>query len=300
MKRKLDFSISEQWDHKSLLDFLKDKGFSRKNIIDLKKTENGILVNGKWEYVNYILKPGDLVTITIIEEESSDKIIPVLLSFSIVYEDEDILVVNKPANMPIHPSMNNYNNTLANAIAYYFKTKGQKFVFRCVNRLDRDTSGLTIIAKHSFAANQLNRQMLQREIKREYLAIVDGIIPNDRGRIEARIGRVDGSTIERRIDEEHGEYAVTNYKVVKRLKGHTLISLNLETGRTHQIRVHMKSAGYPLVGDFLYHNKETSLKRQALHSYSLNFRHPITGNQLLFKAHLPKDMEEYLQTIGNI
>ena len=294
MKRELHFSVGKEWENRTLLEFLKAKGFSRQNITDIKKTSNGLLVDGRWEYVNYKLKEQEEVTVVIMEEESSEKIVPVDLPFPVVYEDEDIVVVNKPADMPIHPSLNNYENTLGNAAAYYFEQRKEPFVFRCVNRLDRDTTGLTILAKHGFSAGRLNDQMLRREIKREYYAIVEGIILDDAGRIEAPIGRVDGSTIERCVDEKNGEHAITNYRVIKRMKKHTLVALRLETGRTHQIRVHMKRIRHPLIGDFLYNSGNHDMERQALHSRSLDFKHPVIGTLLHFEAYWPEDMRSII------
>lgn len=180
---------------------------------------------------------GDTLTITLSETVSSEKIVPISLPLDIVYEDEDILVVSKPSDMPIHPSLNNYKNTLANAAAYYYQSQNIPFVFRCINRLDRDTTGLTIIAKHQLSAGILSEQMAYREIKREYIAIVKGIGLPDNSIIDAPIARVDGSTVERHVDFTIGERAVTHYQVEKACpsKHITLVRLWLETGRTHQI-----------------------------------------------------------------
>lgn len=162
--------------------------------------------------------------------------------------------------MPIHPSMNNYDNTLANAVCHYYQTQGIPYTFRCVNRLDRDTTGLTILAKHLISSAILNSEVSVRGISREYLAIVKGFT-EDEGTVNAPIGRKEGSTIERQIDVLHGETAITHYKRLAYQDGLSLISLKLETGRTHQIRVHMKSIGHPLIGDFytilIYKDKQT-------------------------------------------
>jgi len=255
--------------------------------------EKSILLNGEWVYVTCKVNEGDVFTVHIKEEESSEKIPPVKLPFPIIYEDEDIVVVNKPADMPIHPSLNNYENTLGNAAAYYYASQNKPFVFRCINRLDRDTTGLTILAKHMVSAGILQNEMLNRNIKREYLAIVDGIIKEDEGTIDAPIGRKDGSTIERMIDYEHGEWAVTHYKVLGRMSGASLVSLRLETGRTHQIRVHMTSIGHPLLGDFLYNPTDDRMSRQALHAWHLSFVHPITKDEMNLEAPIPEDMKKF-------
>lgn len=292
MTRTLEYKITEDSSSMKIGDFLKKEGFSRQCIIALKKQENGILLNGIWSYVNTTLSVGDTLTLTLTEEEASAKIPPIDLPLHILYEDEDILVLNKPADMPIHPSLNNYENTLANAVAYYYDQKNIPFVFRCINRLDRDTTGVTMLAKNPFSAGILSEMVRNREIHREYLAIAHGIFDEKEGTIDAPIGRKDGSTIEREINFETGEKAVTHYTVLKENTDFNCsqIKLWLETGRTHQIRVHMKHLGHPLLGDFLYNPDMTYIKRQALHSYSLSFNHPITKKPMHFTAPVPSDM----------
>ena len=293
MDRILEYKISAVDAGKTINDFLKEKGYSRQNVVELKKMSESILIDGKWEYVTYRVQEGNLLQIHIKEMESSEKIVPVDLPFPILYEDEDILVINKPADMPTHPSLNHYENTLANAAAFYFANKDETFCFRCINRLDRDTTGLTILAKHMVSCSMLQEDMLKREIKREYLAIVDGVVKEDEGIIEAPIGRKEGSTIERMVDYEKGERAVTHYKVIERKQKLSLVSLRLETGRTHQIRVHMASIGHPLIGDFLYNPSDKQMKRQALHAWHLSFRHPITKEEMNWEAEIPQDMEQF-------
>lgn len=289
MKRVFSYQISHEYDNGTLLSFLKAHDYSSQIITHLKRTENGILLNGEWGRVRDILHTGDTLTIQLIETASSENIVPTNLPLDIVYEDEDILVINKAANTPIHPSQGNYDNTLANAVAYYYQQKDEPFTYRCINRLDRDTTGLLIIAKHMYSASLLSDMVSHREIHREYLAIATGEVPES-GSIVAPIGRVDGSTIERHVDEEHGEYACTHYQRVSYKNGHSLVSLKLDTGRTHQIRVHMKYIGHPLPGDFLYNPDYSVIGRQALHSYRLSFKHPINGKPMEFVAQLPPDM----------
>ncbi len=205
------------------------------------------------------------------------------------------MVLDKPADMPIHPSMKNYENSLANGLAWYFASQNIPFVFRCINRLDRDTTGLTIIAKHMVSGGILSVMAARREISREYLAIVSGTGMPPEGTVDAPLGRKPGSAIERMVDFEHGERAVTHYRVLQEKNGCSLISLHLETGRTHQIRVHMKYLGYPLIGDFLYYPDKTLISRQALHSCRLEFSHPITGQPMVFTSPLPEDMQQVLR-----
>lgn len=271
-------------------EYLQSKGYSSQTIKELKKMEESILINGVWEYVRHKLVCGEELTIHIKEEASSEKIPPVKLDFSIVYEDEDIMVINKPADMPIHPSLNNYYNSLANGLAYYFEQQGKPFIFRCVNRLDRDTSGLTIIAKHMLSAGILSQQVAGRQIHREYLAIVRGVPTPTEGVINAPIARKEASVIERIVDFEKGDNAVTHYKTIHTKNGHSLLSIHLETGRTHQIRVHMKHLGYPLIGDYLYNPDMEYISRQALHSHRLKFIHPLSNEVMEFTAPLPQDM----------
>lgn len=293
MERILEYEIKTLDAGKSIKDFLRQKGYSRQNIVELKKMPESILINGRWEYVNYCLQEGEHLVIHIKEEEGSEKIVPMPLPFSVLYEDEDILVVNKPANMPVHPSLHNYENTLANAVTYYFAKKGQHLCFRCINRLDRDTTGLCILAKHMLSCSILQQEMMQRRICREYLAIADGVIEEETGTVDAPIGRKEGSVMEREIDYAKGERAVTHYRVLERKERATLLLLWLETGRTHQIRVHMASLGHPLIGDFLYHPTDQRMSRQALHAWRISFTHPLTGEEMKWEAPVPEDMKTF-------
>ena len=277
--------------------FLKDIGYSSQNLVELKKMPQSVLVNGEWVYMTHKLGIGDILTIRITETASSEKIVPVELPLDIIYEDEDLMVINKPAGMPIHPSMNNYENSLGNALAYYFAARHIPFVFRCINRLDRDTSGLTLIAKHMVSAGMLSSMVAHKKdggILREYRAIVRGQITPPRGTIDAPISRKEGSVLERMVNPAQGETAITHYETVTIKNGHSLISLLLETGRTHQIRVHMKHIGYPLIGDYLYNPDMEFINRQALHSYRLRFIHPITKEVMEFTAPLPEDMKKII------
>ncbi len=289
-KRTLQYRITESDTYSNIHELLKAHGYSSTVIRHLKETENGIQRNGVWARVYEPLASGDTVTILLTEEASSENIVPTPLPLDIVYEDEDLLIINKPADMPIHPSQGNYDNTLANACAYYFQQKGEPFTYRCINRLDRDTTGLLIIARHAYSASLLSSMVAKREIHREYLALATGLVP-DSGVIEAPIARVDGSTIEREVNFETGEFARTHYRRLEYKNGYSLVSLKLDTGRTHQIRVHMKYIGHPLPGDFLYNPDYSMIRRQALHSYRLTFTHPITGKELQFTAPLPDDMK---------
>ena len=289
MIRKFNYRIEPEYDSFSIREYLSLKGYPNAVFVQLKKTPESVLLNGEWAYMRTRISAGDELFIHLEENTSSAHILPVSLPLSICYEDEDILAVDKPAYMPIHPSLNHYDHTLANAVCGYYNDQNIPYTFRCVNRLDRDTTGLTLIAKHMLSSAILSTAAARREISREYIAIVSGKTPES-GTIDAPIGRVDGSTIERQIDYKNGERAVTHYERLAYHDGLSLLSLHLETGRTHQIRVHLKSIGHPLIGDFLYNPTDKTIKRQALHSYRLTFSHPITGGLLVLTAPLPDDM----------
>lgn len=294
MERIITYTIDSASAGLRIEQYLRRRGYSYQNLTQLKKMRESILINGVWSYMRTAVKNGDILTVHIQEPESSPNIPPVKLPLDIVYEDEDIVVVNKPAGMPVHPSLNNYENSLANGLMYYYQEQGKPFIFRCTNRLDRDTSGLTVVAKHMVSSSILSSMGMRHEITREYLAIVRGALNPSEGTIDAPIGRTGSSMIERKIDFENGERAVTHYRVVEEQNGHSLVSLILETGRTHQIRVHMKYIGHPLVGDYLYNPDMEYIDRQALHSHRLSFTHPVTGEKMEFTAPLPTDIRKIL------
>ena len=292
MERIIEYRITSQESGRSILDFLKKKGYSRRVLSHMKNAEGVcIFLNGIRGFGHTLLAEGDLLRIRIPLERTPDKIPPVDLPFPVLYEDEDILIINKPSGMPVHPSQGNYENTLANAAAYYFSRKQEPYVFHCINRLDRDTTGALILAKNPLSACILSSQMADRGIRRTYLALAEGLTP-PAGIIDAPIARCEGSSIAREINYSFGERAVTHYERLAYANGLSLLELHLETGRTHQIRVHMKHIGHPLPGDFLYNPSFDKISRQPLHSYQLEFVHPVTGEKLLFTAPLPMDFLE--------
>ena len=288
MQRVIEYIISENTSPVTILDFLKREGFSRHILSSMKNASDTIILNGERGFGRSVLKPQDHLVITVPETESGENIIRTKMELKILYEDEDILVINKPADMPVHPSAGNYENTLANGVAWYYKQQGKTFVYRCINRLDRDTTGVLVLAKNPLSGALLSAQMKQRQIRRTYLALTDGIPPK-KGTISAPIARMDDSVITREVNFEHGETAVTHYERLDVNNGYSLVELHLDTGRTHQIRVHMKYIGCPLPGDFLYHPDFDRISRQALHSFQLEFTHPITGKPMRFLAPVPED-----------
>lgn len=289
MERVLEYIISSDTNPVTVLDFLKQEGFSRHILSSMKNSSgNCIVLNGERGFGRSVLKEGDRLVVTVPEVESGENIIRTEMDLDILYEDEDILVINKPAGMPVHPSMGNYENTLANGIAWYFSQKGEDFVYRCINRLDRDTTGALILAKNPLSAAVLSVQMKRRQIRRTYLALVDGVLPES-GVVDAPIARMEGSVITREVNFETGESAVTHYERLAVGRYYSLAELHLETGRTHHIRVHMKYIGHPLPGDYLYHPDYRRIQRQPLHSFQLEFTHPITKEPMLFTAPVPED-----------
>ena len=298
MIRTLTYTVTEEEAGVSLLEWLRDKGCSRQVLAHLKNTK-GLFKNGERPFAKEPVRSGDQIKLRLTEEAGSEGIVPVCLPFSVVYEDEDLLVIDKPAGLPVHPSINHYENTLANGVMWRCQQTGEPFPFRCINRLDAGTTGLLIIAKNMFSAAVLYSAMKKRKIKRTYLAVASGEIRKP-GTVDLPIGRVSDSVIERCIDQEHGERAVTHYEPVAVCKVpgngiYTMLRLQLETGRTHQIRVHMKAIGHPLAGDYLYAPEDCSTDRPLLHSRSLAFTHPVTQEPMKLTAELPEDMKNYAE-----
>lgn len=291
MIRQFHYEISGADAGITIGEYLRGRRYSHRILAGLKRSPAGILLNGQRVPVSRHIQPGDFLDIRLEEETASQSVAPVPMELSILYEDQDLLVVDKPPDTPIHPSINNHERTLANGLAWYYLSQGLPYVCRCINRLDRDTSGLLIAAKNALSASILSDDLKQRRIRRTYLAIVQGILEGE-GSIDAPIAREEGSALKRCVDFDRGTPALTHYTVLENRRdlNLTLLSLRLETGRTHQIRVHMQYLGYPLIGDFLYYPRRELIGRQALHSWKLEFPHPVTGEALAFCAPLPRDM----------
>lgn len=273
--------------------FLKSHGYSSSLLKQIKQRSGGLLVSDEQVFTNHVLKSGDILWVKITDEKSSENIIPIDRELDIVFEDEDLLIINKPCGMPIHPVHQNRENTLANAVCGYYARQGLVFVFRAPHRLDKNTSGLMIVSKNLLSASILFDMVQRRQILREYLAIVRGVAPIN-GEITAPIARAKDSILERCVDFEKGEFAKTSYERLECVNGHSLLKVTLSTGRTHQIRVHLKHIGFPIVGDFLYCDDFTKIQRQALHSYHLSFLHPVTKYPLEFFCPMPQDMQSVL------
>ena len=263
-------------------DFLKGFGVSSSLLTKLKQTENGITLNGSFAKAIERIKTGDILEISI--ESKGHMPAPSDTEIEILYEDADILVVNKPPFMPVHESRNHRGDTLSNAVSAYMK---EDTAFRAVFRLDRDTSGAVLIAKHELSASKL-----AGNIQKDYYAVVHGEITDD-GTIDLPIKRLNESIIQRCVAED-GERAVTHYTPIKTTNGKTLLKIDLETGRTHQIRVHFSHLGYPLIGDSLYGGEDELINRQALHCKDIYFTHPITNEKMHISCPFPDDFQNLL------
>ncbi len=250
-----------------------------------------LYINGRVAKLNKSVSTGDMLSIEFDEDE--DEYDAVDIPINIVYEDNDLLVVNKPPYIVVHPTKSHQNNTIANGVAFYFKQKSIKRKVRLVNRLDMNTSGIVIIAKHPYAHNELANQMKSNSVDKYYYAIVDGIIKDDKGTINEPIARLNPEDIVR-VVHPSGKECITHYTVEKRFNDMTLVKLKLETGRTHQIRVHMKFIGHPIIGDTLYGKESEQINRQALHCYEMKFKQPLIREELLITCPLPEDMRKIM------
>lgn len=296
----LEKKVSKEYEGATIREFLKeDLGLSSR-LIRRSAIEKRILVNKKEVRMRYIVHTGDLVQINLQSDESQN-ITPEKMDLDIVYEDEDILVINKKPYMVVHPTKTYQSGTLANGVLFYFKETNQNCIVRLVSRLDMNTSGLIIIAKNQFAHMALSKEMEENNLEKRYLAIVHGNLKEKEGTIDTPIYRPDGEEFgTMRIVDERGQRSITHYKVIESFKDADLVECLLETGRTHQIRVHMKHLGHPIYGDTLYgfEGDEELIPRQALHAYGLDFKSPKTKETLSLRAKLPDDMESLLKKVG--
>lgn len=278
----------------------KKKDLSRTNVKRLIENDN-ILVNNSSQKISYKVQVGDEISI-VIPEAKEIELKPQDIKVDIVYEDDSIIVVNKPKGMVVHPAIGNPDGTLVNAIMNICKDSlsgiGGEIRPGIVHRLDKDTTGLLIIAKNDKAHVNLSEQIKNREVKKIYIALVRGIIPENEATINMPIGR---STKDRKkmAVVKNGKEAVTHFKVLNRFKNYTLLEIKIDTGRTHQIRVHMSEIGYPVVGDMVYSNgrNEFGIQGQMLHAKSLDFKHPITGKQMHLEAELPKYFKDVIDKL---
>lgn len=295
-----------------------DKYFSLRQVVEQEfkisynlcvklKKSNRIFVNCVNTYLDSQINVGDIITINIDFDEYNANVVPTEMKLDILYEDDCLLILNKPAGIPVHPSILHFENSLSNGVKYYFDKTNLHRKIRPVNRLDRNTSGIVVFAKNEYVHSILSKQMQNKLFKKEYIAICEGIFEEKKGTINAPISRKENSIIERCVSSS-GDVAITHYKVLKEFKNplnnkstdneidkyFSEILVNLETGRTHQIRVHTAYIGHPIVGDSLYGNVSDLIDRQALHGYKIEFLHPITKNKMSIMAPIPEDIKQML------
>lgn len=282
--------INNKYDN--IKQVLKEEFHISDRLLKKLKLNHQIFLNYIPVNINYSdLKIGDLISIVLDFEEEYDNIVPLKSNLNIIYEDNYLLVVNKPSNMPVHPSCNHFEDSLSNIVKYYFDCIGLKRKIRIVNRLDKDTSGIVIFAKNEYIQETLIQQMKNNTFKKEYLAILNGILEKNSDIISAPIARKENSIIERCVNFETGDIAITHYDLIKTIDNkYSLVHFVLETGRTHQIRVHSAYIGHPILGDTLYGSSSNLINRQALHAQKVSFIHPITKKSMIFEAPLPEDM----------
>jgi len=291
---RLDYLITEEFNGLKVYNILRGPMKVSGTMIKRLKKSGGILLNDAPVRTIDGVKSGDILTV-IIDNNEGATIIPENNPISVLYEDESFIAVDKPANMAVHPSAGHQTGTLAQAVLWYLIEQGLQTKIRPINRLDRDTSGITLFAKNAYIQDQLARQMKDNRVYKAYLGIVHGVFSPEKGTIRLPIARKEGSIMERVIDSS-GYDSITHYETIKVHKDLSLVKFVLETGRTHQIRVHSKAMGHPLLGDGLYSDIVTNLiGRQALHSHQLSFDHPITGKRIELVSPLPEDMKRVLE-----
>lgn len=301
----MEYPIDTQYDGRPLRDFLRYRlRVSAHLLARLKRDERGLLVNGQRVTVRYVLRTGDVVSLSDFPDEEGAPIEPVELDVDIVYEDEHVVIANKPPFMPTHPSHDHHYDTLANALAWRYRDATTPFVFRPVSRLDRNTSGLVTVARNKYASSRLNELMRQGGFGKRYIAVTDGVPSSASDTIRTGMRRTAESIIVREIcpeDASGAELAITHYKLINISadRSHSLLCVSPETGRTHQIRVHLASLGTPICGDDLYGTPSSLIPRHALHAAELELIHPISGEAMHLSAPLPDDMAALCRTLFN-
>lgn len=290
---RLEYTVTEE---ENIRQILKEVFFMSDRLIVKLKHNNCISVNDEGAHIWTKISKGDKLVVEENFEEESPNIVPnENIKLTILYEDEYMLIVDKAPGMPVHPSSLHFDDSLSNGVKAYYEKIGLKKLIRPVIRLDKDTSGIVIFAKNEYIQNQLMYQMKTNSFKKKYIAILEGIVEKDKGTIKTNITRKEGSVIERMVSDK-GQTAISYYKVIKRLKDKelTVVEYELETGRTHQLRLHSKHINHPILGDSLYNKESSLIKRQALHSMEVRFIHPITKKEMIIKSDIPQDMKKII------
>ncbi|MCY7767825.1 RluA family pseudouridine synthase [Bacillus inaquosorum] len=283
-------NITSAEDGMTVKEYAGELGISKRLLTDIKFGGGDLLINGEHVTVKYVLREGDLLVVKFPEEQVSETLLAEPVPLDILYEDEHVLVINKQPYVSSIPSREHPSGSIANGIIHHYQKNGVRATVHLVTRLDRDTSGVMLVAKHRFAHSILSSAQKNGLVKRRYAAVVHGRMTGE-GTVDAPIGRHPDSIIERRVTPD-GQKAVTHFYVTRATDDITSVTLQLETGRTHQIRVHMSYLGHPLCGDTLYGGTRQKIDRQALHSEHLSFIHPLTQENMTFHAALPQDMKE--------
>ncbi|MBQ9267749.1 MAG: RluA family pseudouridine synthase [Clostridia bacterium] len=281
----LKYLVTKNDIDQKVSNILKTKLNISSRLIAKLKNNHKILVNGNSVFTSYEVKEGDIVEV-LIDFEETDFIVPEKMDLEILYEDEYLLAVNKPAGIVVHPSSYHLNNTLANGVKYYLSNNKK---IRPINRLDRDTSGIVLFAKNEY----IQECFTKIRPYKEYIAIIDGKMTPRSGTINAPIARKEGSIMEREVSET-GQVAITHYETIKEFSDYSVMKVTIETGRTHQIRVHFAFNGHSILGDTLYGKETNLISRQSLHAYKLCFKHPITNEEITITAPIPNDMQNIL------
>ncbi len=295
---KLQWVVKQEQAGRTVREFLQEKKVSRTSLVAIKHGGGEIRLNDVPVTVRERVNEGDVLTVIFPPEKPSTILTPESLHLDIIYEDEAILIVNKPPNMATLPSRDHPSGTLANGLLHYYQETGLSSTPHIVTRLDRNTSGLVLVAKHRHIHHLFNLQQQAGQIEKQYIALAEGVFQHSSGKIEVPISRKENSIIERTVSPE-GQYACTIYNVIQQYADFALVRIQLKTGRTHQIRVHLSYIGHPLLGDDLYGGKTEHIDRQALHCETLSFFHPLADKKIRFSASLPGDMEMIIKKAQN-
>ncbi len=290
---KLEYIVNNLSRYENIKQVLKQEFLISDRLIIKLKNSKQIYLNNMPASINQKINSKDKIAIDLDFEETCDNIVPIEMNLDILYEDDAMLILNKPPFIPVHPSMHHYEDSLSNGVKYYFDTINLKRKIRPVNRLDKNTSGIVIFAKNEYIQECLVRQMKSNVFKKEYIALINGIMDKKEQIINAPIARKDNSIIERCVSE-NGDNAITEIELLKVFNNYSLIKCNLKTGRTHQIRVHLSHIGHPILGDDLYSISSELINRQALHAYKISFIHPINNRRIEIQAKIPKDIENLI------